>query len=118
MQAFIDTITQLCDEKKAEDICVYQLHDTTITDYIIITSVKNKIHAKSLLSGIEETMKPLMQTDQSGHYFDYPRTCGNADSGWIILDLNSIWVHILLDDLREYYALDAFLEKRGVVFHH
>jgi len=36
---------------------------------------------------------------------------GNADSGWIILDLGDIVVHIFSPEQRKFYALEEMWEK-------
>lgn len=43
---------------------------------------------------------------------------GVVASGWILLDLGSIVVHILQTAEREYYNLEELWEKDAIVYHY
>lgn len=43
---------------------------------------------------------------------------GVAQSGWIILDLGSIVVHILGQEERDYYNLEELWEKDAIIYHY
>lgn len=43
---------------------------------------------------------------------------GIAASGWIVLDLGNVVVHVMRQAEREYYDLDGLWGKEAVVYHY
>lgn len=118
LDQFVQQIIDAGDEKKAFNIRNYKPNDTGLTDYIVVLSAQNPIHCKALMETVRETCSALLHADRSPDFFVHPRCSGTPESGWVVIDLNSIWVHIIVEDLRQYYRLDHFLESRAVVYHH
>ncbi|MBI60454.1 ribosome silencing factor [bacterium] len=113
LQPYIDSIVSLLDEKKVEDIRTYFVAETSwMTDYVIVSTIKNSVHAKSVLVQLEQFFHKM---DKSDVVYSHPRVTGDPNSGWIILDANSVVVHCLDDDSRNFYNIDALFEKQGNV---
>ncbi len=106
------------DAKKASNITYYECQPTAITDYILVASVTNTIHLKSLLIEIESTTKELKKNDQYADYIYAHRISGTVDSGWCIVDLGSLIFHLMTDDVRSFYDLDAIFERNTTAFHY
>ena len=108
-------ITHACDQKKATRIVSYHVEGiSALTDYILVVSVNNKVHCHAILREVEDVVSKEKKTAD----FYKPRVSGDTDSGWIVMDINSIIVHVMTEDMREFYNLDALLEKRAVVYHY
>ncbi len=45
------------------------------------------------------------------------RSVGRSESGWILVDLGPVIVHILSPDRREYYNLEEFWKEAKVLVH-
>lgn len=115
----LDRIIALCDEKKAQNIRSYHLTGNSfVTDYVVIMSASNAVHARALTEEVEKDSREFIRGHASDDFYDYPKVSGNADSGWVVVDLNSIVIHIITPELREHYDLDSLFEKRSVVYHH
>ena len=71
---------------------------TSLTDTIIIASAKSQRHARSLLDSMLELKASL---DEPA-----PRIEGEEFSQWILVDYHDVIIHIMLEDVREYYALE------------
>ena len=84
-------------------------------DYILGIGVFNKIQAKAILTDIE---KYILELDNSDDLFNVPRVSGTAESGWLILDLNSIVIHFVDQENRDFYNLDSLFELQGEVYHY
>lgn len=44
-----------------------------------------------------------------------PRCEGSPDSGWVVLDLGDIVVHLFSPDQREYYQLEQLWERGKIL---
>mgnify|MGYP001272487272 CR=1 FL=1 len=114
----VDELVKYADEKQAENIKVFHVSEKLwITDYIIIFGVKNTIHAKSLVTGLEKELKKL-DLDKSEDYYSPVKISGNSESGWVILDVNSIIIHCVDEPTRAHYEIDAIFEKQGDTYHY
>jgi ribosome-associated protein len=119
VQHIVETIAHMADEKKAERIVSIDLGDSSwITDAIILLSVKNSIHAKALLFDLSKELGGVIRDLKSDDFYDDPVVEGDVKSGWVILDLNSILIHCLTDEMRDFYELDSFFAERGVITHY
>jgi len=119
MEKIIDLIIATCDEMKAHDIRAYHVTETSaLTDYVIVLSVATSIHIKaiqeSLLKLFKETLKDKVTIDFHAH----PVVSGQADSGWVAVDMNSCILHIMEEETRKTYALDELFQDRGVAYYH
>jgi ribosome-associated protein len=108
-EKFLAEIVKICDQKKAQNIKAYQFKDFWVVDYAVIATANNAIQVKAVVGDL------LVKFKKQGVL---PNMSGKPDSGWVILDFNSIMVHIFVGELREYYQLDRLFEKRAVVFHY
>ena len=45
----------------------------------------------------------------------HPRLEGNATSGWLIVDMGDIVVHLFSPEQREYYSLEELWEKGRIL---
>ncbi|MFC1755241.1 ribosome silencing factor [Thermoproteota archaeon] len=115
--SLVKNIVEESNKKKADNILVYRLNDTTLADYIVIVSVSNRIHCKSMTDNIESCIQNYIKTNKSDELHQHPKIAGTAESGWIILDVNGVVVHVVLDEIREFYGLDEFLETKAIVYH-
>lgn len=96
----VDVFGRLADDKKALDVVVMDLSGLTdIADYFVIASGTSDRHVRTIADGIQEGMK-LEGTR--------PFAVEGYDEGrWIILDYQSVVVHVFLESLRELYDLES-----------
>ncbi|MBQ2815494.1 MAG: ribosome silencing factor [Clostridia bacterium] len=86
------------DSKKAADIQAIEVGDLTIlTEYFIIANGTSSTHVRSLA---EEVEFKLSQAGLEPHHIE-----GKA-TGWILLDYDTVIVHVFTADAREFYSLD------------
>ncbi len=95
-------ITNIIVDKQGEDIVLLDLRDiTTFTDYFVISSGTSHRHLDALQNAIREGLKKqesrvLAQSAE-----------GNADTGWVLIDFNSVVVHLFTPETRSYYDLES-----------
>jgi ribosome silencing factor RsfS/YbeB/iojap len=97
----IERIVTLLDEKKAEEIEVFDL-DTIdyIAKRVVIANSLGGKHTQALFSELKTQLKPEGET-----------FLGSDESNdWIVADLGDIIIHIMTPMSRQKYSLEAFLE--------
>jgi ribosome-associated protein len=94
-------IEQFLDDKKAENIEIINLTDKGyIVDAVVIATALNNKHSISLLSHLKDTLKPLGE--------EFLRV--EEDGEWSVIDMGDILIHIMVEDYREKYNIEEFLE--------
>lgn len=86
-------------EKKAKDIKILNVNDISpITDYFVICSGNSSIQVKAIADEIEDKM--------SERGFDLNHKEGYSTARWILLDYDSVIVHVFHNEDREFYDLE------------
>ncbi len=96
----IKLIATAAADKKATRICVQKIEGkSSLCDYQVICSGSNERQTQAIASHVEDLLrerkagKPVaIEGKQTGH--------------WILMDYGSVMVHIFLDSIRDYYALE------------
>lgn len=103
-------ITEIIVDKQGEDILILDLQDvTTIADYFIICSGASQRQISAIDSAIREAMK------QADEHLMARNIADQSDSGWILIDFNSVIIHLFNHEMREYYQLEELWKNARVV---
>ncbi|MFV0480713.1 MAG: ribosome silencing factor [Campylobacteraceae bacterium] len=103
MEKRIDLITRELNDKKAEDILVFDLRDKDyFVDCVVIATSMGERHGLSLLDHLKTTLKA------NGESFINI----DASPDWIVIDLGDLLIHILTENFRAKYNLEEFLTQR------
>ncbi len=87
-------------DKKAKDIVIMNLAGLTdVADYFVIASGTGERHVRTIADGVEAGLK-----EHGVRPFSLE---GHSDARWIIIDYQSVVMHIFLDQLRELYDLES-----------
>lgn len=90
---------EIASDKQAANIVVLDIREvSSFADYFVICSGDSDRQLDAIWREIEERL------GQDG-VVPY-RVEGTAESGWIVIDLGDVVVHIFSQDLREYYKLE------------
>lgn len=88
------------DNKKAQDIKIIKIDDlTVVTDYIVIATGTSTTQVKSLADEVD-----FMVNKELG--IAPARVEGYESKNWILLDYETVIVHVFHPQAREYYNLD------------
>lgn len=118
LEKYLDKLVHAVSEAKGELIKAYYISETSpLTDYAVIVSVKNPLHGNAIVNAINTAFQPLKTQPSDDLYFP-PKRSGKIESGWLVLDFNSIVVHIILEDLRFHYELDQIFEPQSTHVEH
>ena len=98
----IDNIVKVLDEKKAEEIEVFNLEEADyIANYVIIANSLNPKHTIALFEHLKKDLKP------SGETF----LASDVSDDWVVADLGDILIHIMIPEYRQRYSLETFLSE-------
>ncbi|TKX30326.1 ribosome silencing factor RsfS [Campylobacter sp. MIT 12-5580] len=104
MQERIKAITDILDDKKAEQIEVFDMRDKDyFVSFVVLASTLGQRHALSLIDELKIKLK------EKGEQF-----LGiESSEDWSVLDLGDILIHLLSEDYRAKYNLEEFLKELG-----
>lgn len=89
---------QAAARKKAYDIKVLDLTGIfPVADYFVICTGRSTAQLSAILREVEDELK-----SSNGSY----RKQGNSESGWILLDIGDVIIHIFSEEAREFYDLE------------
>ncbi len=95
-----DEIVKILDEKQAEDIKILDFRGKNpYLDYFVLATARNVRLANALIEAVDDFCD---KENISVRSID-----NKGDSGWFLIDLNSIVVHIFLEQERQKYDLEG-----------
>lgn len=90
---------KILDNKKADEISVLEITDiSSLADYFVLASGTSSTHVKALADELEFQLK---QAGISPHHIE-----GYRSNSWILLDYDTVIVHIFTPEARQFYDLD------------
>ena len=91
---------QALSDKKAEEIKVLKMGElSSLADYFIIASGKSNPHLKAIHREIDSALKEIGSSVYGKERF--------KPSGWIVVDVIDVVVHIFSPEARSFYALES-----------
>lgn len=102
-------IVEKLEMHQAVDIVLLDLREITpVADYFVICTADTERQARALQEILEEELKREQTTRPLS-------TEGESSSGWILLDYNSVVVHIFSRQARVFYRLEELWKAAPVV---
>jgi len=93
-------IVDLLAEKQATDILLLDIRElASFADYFVIASANSERQLGAILDTLDNELKPLNARRMKRQ--------GEAQSGWILLDLGDIILHLFQPQERAYYNLEG-----------
>jgi ribosome-associated protein len=98
-RALAAAAAHLADQKKAEDIRVFDVEDhIKVADYFMVCTGTSRPHVRAILDELHVRLKAAGARHAKAE---------GADTGWwVLLDFGDVVVHILQPEAREHYRLD------------
>ena len=88
------------DEIQAENIRVWDMRGVSnLTDFMIVCSGNSMPHLRAVIRDIAAAVE-----EKNGNTPSFVE--GKADTRWVVLDYIDVMVHVMHDELREYYGLE------------
>lgn len=93
-------IAELLDDAQGRDTIALDVGETCgFADYFIVTTVNSQGHLRGLILQLDELFNDLDLQPL------HPRK-RDSEIGWVLIDLGFAVVHLMTDDLREFYELE------------
>lgn len=91
---------ELAENKKAENVAVLDVSKvSSITDYFVIATGTSEPHLRAITNEITDTLRE--------DYDVRPRALDGNLQAWQVLDFFDVIVHVMREDIREKYDLEA-----------
>lgn len=96
-------------EKKALDTVVIDITQVSLmADFMLICSGRSKTHVQGIANYVIEKAK-------EGNYKIF-NIDGLNEGDWVLLDLGTIIVHIMLESVRKFYTLEKLWNNGKIVY--
>ena len=110
-QALAHKITDIIEEKQAEDIVLLDVSDhTSIASYFVIATIDNERQAKA----IEDEVLLQLRMGQNLRPLGMEGVAENS-GGWVLLDYGDVIIHLFTEEKRVYHRLEELWNKATVV---
>ena len=87
-------------EIQAENIRLWDLRGlSSLTDYMIVCSGSSMPHLRAILRDVKGSVEEWTGTRPVNAE-------GKADTRWVVLDYIDVMVHVMHEELREFYGLE------------
>lgn len=85
--------------KKGAGVVILDVRRSSpVTDYYVIASGTTAPQLKAMANAVNRSFKDV----GGGH----SRQSGVPDDGWVVLDCADVVIHIFLQEVRDYYAIE------------
>ena len=99
VEQLLQIVLDALEDIKAVDVRVIDVRGmTSITDLMVIASGTSTRHVKAVADRVEEAAK--------SHGFRALGVEGSREAEWILIDLVDVVVHVMLPEVRDFYALE------------
>jgi ribosome silencing factor RsfS/YbeB/iojap len=103
MNQRIENIINVLDDKKAENIQLFDMRDKDyFVDEVIIASTLNQKHGLALI----DYLKKALKADES--YLEI-----EPSDDWSVVDLGDVLIHLMTPEYRARYNIEEFLSQRS-----
>ena len=100
-------IVDALEDLKALDIRIVDVRgQTSVTDFLVIASGTSSRHVKSLADHVAQEMK-------AKHGVGVLGSEGADAAEWVLVDFDSVVLHVMQPPIREFYDLERLWERRG-----
>ncbi|MFH1386878.1 MAG: ribosome silencing factor [bacterium] len=104
-------VVSAAEAKLANEIKVLDVRKTSdVLDYLVICGGESQPQIRAIEHEIDRVLR---EKDIKGFKWE-----GVIGSGWVVLDLGSVVVHVMDNKSREHYRLEELWGKEAVVYHY
>ena len=99
MAKIAELIAAACEEDQARDVVILEVNDLTIiADYFVIAGGRSVMQVKSISEHVQDKLNEIGLSPS--------RIDGHTQGTWVVLDYDSVILHVFRQEEREYYQLE------------
>ena len=107
----MELLAGAAENKKAINVCSLDIKKASnVIDYLLVMSAGSNPQIEAIKNEISDN---LVAANIKGVRWEGP-----IASGWIVLDLGDIVVHVMNEEQREFYKLEELWAKDAIIFHY
>ena len=107
----VELIVKAAEQKQAVDIKTVHISKTSsIVDVLILCRAESVPQLRAIEQEINKQLRK--------HKIKMIKWEGLAKSGWMVLDLGNIVIHLMGSAERDYYNLEGLWEKDAIIYHY
>lgn len=100
-------IVDLLSDRQAEDVVLLDISAvSSFADFFVIASAQNARHMNALIDAFDKEL--------ASEGTKALRREGDANSGWVLVDLGAVIVHLFSQEDRAFYNLEGLWTRAGV----
>ena len=101
MADLLETIVEAIDDKQGREIISLDLRelDGAIADHFVIAGATSSVQVGAIADGVEDEVEKKLKRRVI-------RVEGKQNGEWGVMDYGEIMVHIFLNEMRDFYALE------------
>ena len=104
----LEIIEKALDDKKASDIEVINVSkQTSLSDYFVIASCQSTVQVRACVDEVEEKLS------ESGEEVRHKE--GYRGGSWILMDYGDVIVHVMQQEMREFYSIERLWDDSAVI---
>ena len=109
-KSVVVAIATLLDDARCRDTVAIDVREScSFADYFIIATVNSQAHLRGLIDQLDEYFREI------GVRPLHPRS-RSTDAGWVLLDLGYGVIHLMTEELRDFYELERLWFGAETVF--
>lgn len=108
-------LAELLVEHQAEETVVLDVRrQSGWTDYFVIATTRSHAHLRGVLRHLDTALRRMGNAgrERAGHSLRR----APDDSGWVLVDLGNVVIHLMTDDQRRFYELERLWFRSPAVF--
>ena len=103
-----EIVKKALEDKKASNIEILDVSErTSLGDYFIIASCQSGVQVRACVDEVEEKM------DEAGYELHHKE--GYRGGSWILMDYGDVIVHVMQQEIREFYSIERLWDNVGEV---
>ena len=103
-----EIIKKALEDKKATNIEILDVAEqTSLGDYFIIASCQSAVQVRACVDEVEEKM------EEAGFLVNHKE--GYRGGSWILMDYGDVIVHVMQQEMREFYAIERLWDNVGEI---
>jgi ribosome-associated protein len=102
----VEIIKNALDDKKATNIeAINVAEQTSLAEYFVVASCQSTVQVRACVDEVEEKM------EEAGFQVNHKE--GYRGGSWILMDYGDVIVHVMQQEMREFYAIERLWDDAG-----